>query len=83
LEKSYPQDSETKKSCQESFRNLGFSKDGDRLATSGDTKDICVYDTSNWQALSSRPAYKRVNALQFTKDALTVVAADKFGDVYW
>lgn len=83
MEKSYPQDSETKKSCQEAFRNLDFSKDGDRLATSGDSKDICVYDTSNWQVLSTRPAYKRVNALQFTKDASTVVAADKFGDVYW
>ena len=31
----------------------------------------------------SRNAVKRVNAIQFNKDASKIVIADKFGDVFW
>ncbi|CAO3587620.1 unnamed protein product [Absidia cylindrospora] len=80
--KEYPKDNSSKPTTQDLYRSAEFSKDGDRLATSGDDKEVRVYDTNNWELLSSRPAHKRVNALQFTKDASTVVVADKFGDVY-
>lgn len=31
----------------------------------------------------ARNSVKRVNAIQFNKDASKIVIADKFGDVYW
>ncbi|KAI8083128.1 WD40-repeat-containing domain protein [Halteromyces radiatus] len=83
MTKEYPKESETKPTSQELHRNIDFSQDGSRLVTTGDDKNIRVYDTTDqWKQLFSRPANKRVNALQFTKDASTIVVADKFGDVH-
>ncbi|KAG2187429.1 hypothetical protein INT44_005117, partial [Umbelopsis vinacea] len=73
---------ENKSSGLEHFRTTTFSKDGKYLATTGDDKEIRVWDTTNWEQQSARPVLKRINAMQFTKDGSQVVEADKFGDVY-
>lgn len=66
----------------DSFRSMTFSKDGSLLATTGDDKELKVWDTEAWTENSTRPVLKRINALHFTNDGTQVVEADKFGDVY-
>jgi WD40 repeat protein len=71
-----------KSSGLEHFCTTSFSKNGKYLATTGDDKEIRVWDTTNWEQQSARPVLKRINAMQFTKDGSQIVEADKFGDVY-
>jgi tRNA (guanine-N(7)-)-methyltransferase subunit TRM82 len=61
---------------------MRFSQDGNLLATTGDDKELKVWDTESWSQKSARTVLKRINALQFTKDGTQIVEADKFGDVY-
>ncbi|KAI8080124.1 WD40-repeat-containing domain protein [Gilbertella persicaria] len=81
LIKSYPKE-DTLDSVTDHFRCVAFNKDGSLLATSGENKEICVWDTNDWSLKNTRPAYKRVNALRFDNASTQVVIADKFGDVY-
>ncbi|KAG1404291.1 hypothetical protein G6F60_004437 [Rhizopus arrhizus] len=80
--KALPAEELKKETVSDNYRSIAFSKDGSLLVTSGENKAICVWNTSDWSLNVSRTAYKRVNAIQFNNDATTVVAADKFGDVY-
>ncbi|CDH50810.1 trna (guanine-n-)-methyltransferase subunitwdr4 [Lichtheimia corymbifera JMRC:FSU:9682] len=64
------------------YRNMAFSQDGSLLASAGEDKKINVYDANDWSLKYSRNAVKRVNAIQFNKDASKIVIADKFGDVF-
>ncbi|KAI8982548.1 WD40-repeat-containing domain protein [Pilobolus umbonatus] len=64
------------------FRSLAFNKEGTLLASSGEDKEVRVWNTSDWTVKVARPAHKRVNALRFNNDSSIVVVADKFGDVY-
>jgi len=77
-----PSEENSKSSGLEHFRTTRISKDGKYLATTGDDKEIRIWDTKNWEQQSSRPVLKRINAMQFTKDGSQIVEADKFGDVY-
>lgn len=77
-----PYTGERKQTYTEQHKSIGFSKDGSLMATSGDNKQINVYDTNTWDLKLSRTAVKRVNALGFD-EAGKIVVADKFGDVYW
>lgn len=61
---------------------MRFSQDGNLLATTGDDKELKVWDTESWSQKSARTVLKRINALQFTQDGTQIVEADKFGDVY-
>ncbi|OAD01116.1 hypothetical protein MUCCIDRAFT_112546 [Mucor lusitanicus CBS 277.49] len=81
LIKSYPQDAKID-NVSDYYRSMQFNKDGSLLATSGENKEVCVWDTKDWSLKFSRPAYKRVNAIAFNKDSTQLLAADKFGDVY-
>ncbi|KAL1929855.1 hypothetical protein VTP01DRAFT_1009 [Rhizomucor pusillus] len=76
-----PYTGERKQTYTEQHKSIGFSKDGSLMATSGDNKQINVYDTNTWDLKLSRTAVKRVNALGFD-EAGKIVVADKFGDVY-
>ncbi|KAI8378208.1 WD40-repeat-containing domain protein [Choanephora cucurbitarum] len=82
LIKSYPKEESTLDNVTDYYRCIAFNKDGSLLATSGENKEICVWNTSDWSLNSTRPAYKRINALQFNNDSTQIVVADKFGDVY-
>jgi WD40 repeat protein len=62
---------------------MAFNKQGSLLTTTGEDKDIRVWDTSDWSLKVTRPAHKRVNAIQFDNNSTKVLVADKFGDVYW
>ncbi|CEP06891.1 hypothetical protein [Parasitella parasitica] len=79
--KSYPQDAKID-NVTDYYRSMQFNKDGSLFATSGENKELCVWDTNNWSLKFSRPAYKRVNAMAFNKDSTQLLSADKFGDVY-
>ncbi|GAA5801297.1 hypothetical protein HPULCUR_006743 [Helicostylum pulchrum] len=81
LIKTYPQDANVNP-VTDYYRCMSFNKDGSLLATSGENKQICVWDTQDWSIKSTKPAYKRINAVQFTSDSSEIVGADKFGDVY-
>ncbi|CAO3619215.1 unnamed protein product [Cunninghamella echinulata] len=81
--KEFVGDAEKKTTYIDIHRCVSFNTDGTRLVTTGDDKEIRVYDTTNnWQLLSSQPATKRVNAIQFSKNGSQIIVADKFGDVY-
>lgn len=41
-----------------------------------------IWQHNTYLLLHSRPAYKRINAVDFTSDSSFLLAADKFGDVY-
>ncbi|KAI7891892.1 WD40-repeat-containing domain protein [Mucor mucedo] len=81
LIKTYPQDAKVDP-VTDYYRCMSFNKDGTLLATSGENKQICVWDTQDWTVKNTKPAHKRINAVQFTSDSSEIVAADKFGDVY-
>ncbi|KAH8555340.1 WD40-repeat-containing domain protein [Umbelopsis sp. PMI_123] len=77
-----PSEEDNKGAALEHFRITSFSKDGNFLATTGDDKEIKIWDTKTWTQQSTRPVLKRINAMQFTNDGSQIVEADKFGDVY-
>ncbi|KAI7905621.1 WD40-repeat-containing domain protein [Cokeromyces recurvatus] len=79
--KAYPQE-EQANNVTDFYRSMAFNKDGSLLATSGENKEICVWNTNDWTLKNKRPAYKRINALKFNNNSTEVIAADKFGDVY-
>ncbi|KAI9278018.1 WD40-repeat-containing domain protein [Sporodiniella umbellata] len=72
----------TKETIADNYRSMSFSKDGSLFIASGENKSVCVWNTSDWSLKTSRPAHKRVNAIQFNSNASLGIAADKFGDVY-
>lgn len=78
-----PIESSNKGPSFERFRSLSFNNDGSLLATTGEDKELRIWDTESWSEISKRSVPKRVNALHFTRDGKTIVEADKFGDVYW
>ncbi|ORY99261.1 WD40-repeat-containing domain protein [Syncephalastrum racemosum] len=80
--RSYPKEADRNQKYADLHRSAAYSKDGSQLATTGDDKQIRVYDTNTWELKYTRPTAKRVNALQFTKDLSKIIVADKFGDVY-
>ncbi|KAI9481103.1 MAG: WD40-repeat-containing domain protein [Benjaminiella poitrasii] len=79
--KAYPEEDKVE-NVTDFYRSMTFNKDGSLLATSGENKAICVWDTNDWSLKNTRPAYKRINALNFDNQSTKVLAADKFGDVY-
>ncbi|KAI8888112.1 WD40 repeat-like protein [Backusella circina FSU 941] len=81
LIKSHPEQ-DIKKDMSDLYRAIAFNKDGTLFTTTGEDKDIRVWETSDWSLKVSRPAHKRVNAIQFDNNSTKVLVADKFGDVY-
>ncbi|KAG2183167.1 hypothetical protein INT43_006162 [Umbelopsis isabellina] len=77
-----PIESSNKGPSFERFRSLSFNNDGSLLATTGEDKELRIWNTESWSEISKRSVPKRVNALHFTRDGKTIVEADKFGDVY-
>ncbi|CAM0138871.1 hypothetical protein VKS41_006329 [Umbelopsis sp. WA50703] len=77
-----PIESSNKGPSFERFRSLSYNNDGSLLATTGEDKELRIWDTESWSEISNRSVPKRVNALHFTRDGKTIVEADKFGDVY-
>ncbi|KAI8979483.1 WD40-repeat-containing domain protein [Mycotypha africana] len=80
--KSYPKEAIQIDNVSDYYRSMVFNNNGSMLATSGENKEICVWDTTDWSLKLKRPAYKRINALDFDKNSTKIMAADKFGDVY-
>ncbi|KAI9020213.1 WD40-repeat-containing domain protein [Phycomyces nitens] len=71
-----------KQKYTEKFSHIAFSTDGTLMATtSAEEKTISIWNTSDWSLKLTRTANKRVNAMQFDKDASQVIVADKHGDV--
>ncbi|KAG8730808.1 tRNA (guanine-N(7)-)-methyltransferase non-catalytic subunit trm82, partial [Ceratobasidium sp. 428] len=52
------------------------------LVTSGDDKRLRVWNVEKLEELSSREIPKRANVLKLSKDGQTILAADKFGDIF-
>jgi WD40 repeat protein len=53
LTKSYPQDAKND-NVSDYYRSIQFNKDGSLLATSGENKQVCVWDTKDWSLKFSR-----------------------------
>lgn len=53
LIKSYPQDAKID-NVSDYYRSMQFNKDGSLLATSGENKEVCVWDTKDWSLKFSR-----------------------------
>ncbi|CAO3616772.1 unnamed protein product [Cunninghamella blakesleeana] len=81
--KEFTSDIENKTPYSDIHCCVSFNADGTLFVSTGDDKEIRVYDTENeWKIVSSQFAAKRVNAVQFSKDGKQIIVADKFGDVY-
>ncbi|KAG9097742.1 tRNA (guanine-N(7)-)-methyltransferase non-catalytic subunit trm82 [Ceratobasidium sp. 392] len=63
-------------------RVAGVDESFTYLVTSGDDKKLRVWSVQTLEELSSRDIPKRANVLKLSKDGQTILAADKFGDIF-
>ncbi|RDB23684.1 tRNA (guanine-N(7)-)-methyltransferase non-catalytic subunit TRM82 [Hypsizygus marmoreus] len=64
------------------IRCAAVDSSGRYLATSGEDKMLKVWEVEGLGLLSERELPKRPTAVRFTADAQTILASDKFGDVF-
>ncbi|QRV74187.1 tRNA (guanine-N(7))-methyltransferase subunit TRM82 [Ceratobasidium sp. AG-Ba] len=64
------------------IRVAAVDKTAKHLVISGDDKRLRVWNLETMEELSSREIPKRANVLKLTKDGQTILAADKFGDIF-
>ncbi|KAJ7066403.1 WD40 repeat-like protein [Mycena amicta] len=64
------------------IRVAALDRDGRHLITAGDDKQLKLWQIDGLQLVNTRELPKRPTALGFTKDGQTILAADKFGDVF-
>ncbi|KAJ7224057.1 WD40 repeat-like protein [Mycena pura] len=64
------------------IRLAAIDRDAKCLATSGDDKLLKLWHVDGLKLLNERELPKKPTALAFTQDGQTVLASDKFGDVF-
>ncbi|KAG8748354.1 tRNA (guanine-N(7)-)-methyltransferase non-catalytic subunit trm82 [Ceratobasidium sp. 414] len=64
-------------------RIAAVDKSFSHLVTSGDDKRLRVWSVEKLEELSSREIPKRANVLKLSQDGQTILAADKFGDIFY
>lgn len=62
--KTYPQDAKVDP-VTDYYRCMSFNKDGTLLATSGENKQICVWDTQDWTVKNTKYAWQVEKILLF------------------
>ncbi|KAJ7252517.1 WD40 repeat-like protein [Mycena rebaudengoi] len=63
-------------------RLAAIDKSGTHLVTSGDDKQLKLWQIDGLKLLNERELPKKPTALAFTQDGQTILASDKFGDVF-
>ncbi|KAG9101913.1 tRNA (guanine-N(7)-)-methyltransferase non-catalytic subunit trm82 [Ceratobasidium sp. UAMH 11750] len=63
-------------------RVAAVDKSFSHLVTSGDDKRLRVWSVEKLEELSKREIPKRANVLKLSQDGQTILAADKFGDIF-
>lgn len=63
LIKTYPQDAKID-TVTDYYRCMSFNKDGTLLATSGENKQICVWDTQDWTVKNTKYGKKSKNFIR-------------------
>ncbi|KAJ7016266.1 WD40 repeat-like protein [Mycena alexandri] len=63
-------------------RLAAIDKSGTHLVTSGDDKQLKLWQIDGLKLLNERELPKRPTALAFTQDGQTILASDKFGDIF-
>ncbi|KAJ7509880.1 WD40 repeat-like protein [Mycena galericulata] len=64
------------------IRMAVVDKFGTHLATSGDDKQLKLWQIDGLKLLNERELPKKPTALAFTQDGQTILASDKFGDIF-
>ncbi|BFZ62127.1 tRNA (guanine-N(7)-)-methyltransferase non-catalytic subunit trm82 [Saitoella coloradoensis] len=64
------------------IRTMVLTKDGSKLAVSGEDKVLRVFDASTFELISERTVPKRVCSLALVDNDATILTGDKHGDVF-